>query len=399
MVRNFMEDGPEKQRCGRNWCNCASGDCTDDSSDDEFDACSCFGDLNLSSFGEACENVKSLVPCVSVLERNLLADTSRIVDQNKISKRKDDAFLKIVIDGLSALGYNASICNSHWGKSSSCPAGEYKYVDVVTEGERLIIDIDFRSEFEIARPTKKYRTILQTLPAIFVGKGDRLQKIISIVTEAAKQSLKKKGMPFPPWRKAEYVKSKWLSSYCRTTPTIKEAQELPNSINNTSGETKIELEDQFMISEKCSELKPQLTFGGKSSPILLYDKVKSDLEPQLTIGKKSAPMVFEDEGKGGLEHKLTFCEKSSPDGVNGGGSLTNKSSSSVFEDRVNGGCSLAKKSHPIVFGDKGEGGSLNNNFEKNEKTLVEAQIEQQKIKLKKSSGAKISGGLACIIED
>lgn len=101
-------------------------------------------------------------------------------------------------------------------------AGEHDYVDVIKEGERFIIDIDFRSEFEIARSTKTYNSVLQTLPCIFVGKADRLEKIIHVVSEAAKQSLKKKGMPFPPWRTAEYVKAKWLSPYTRSAspPTL-----------------------------------------------------------------------------------------------------------------------------------------------------------------------------------
>lgn len=93
--------------------------------------------------------------------------------------------------------------------------GEYEYVDVMIEGERLIVDIDFRSEFAIARPTKAYKLILQTLPNIFIGKSDRLERIIGIVADAAKQSLKKKGMPVPPWRKPGYVKSKWLSPSTR----------------------------------------------------------------------------------------------------------------------------------------------------------------------------------------
>lgn len=89
---------------------------------------------------------------------------------------------------------------------------------MIINGERLLIDIDFRSEFEIARPTKTYKTILQTLPYIFVGKPDRLQRIIAVVSEAVQQSLKKKGMHIPPWRKAEYVKAKWLSPHTRATP-------------------------------------------------------------------------------------------------------------------------------------------------------------------------------------
>lgn len=95
---------------------------------------------------------------------------------------------------------------------------------MVIQGERLVIDIEFRSEFEIARSTKTYKSVLQALPNIFVGKCDRLQKIISIVSEAAKQSLKKKGMPVPPWRQAEYVKAKWFSPYTRTDLTSSKAE-------------------------------------------------------------------------------------------------------------------------------------------------------------------------------
>ncbi|XWS36357.1 hypothetical protein CRYUN_Cryun20dG0078300 [Craigia yunnanensis] len=240
MVQNFIEENNEKQqsgavRCSRNRCNCFNRNCTD-SSEDEMDGFG-FGESNLTSFGEASEILKSLVSCASVSERNLLGDTERIVEKNKICKRKDDFCKKIVTDGLLALGYDASICKSRWEKSPSCPAGEYEYIDVIIDGERLLIDIDFRSEFEIARSTKTYKSMLQMLPFIFVGKADRLQKIIAIVSEAVKQSLEKKGMHIPPWRKAEYVKAKWLSPHNRAslspsssptptpTPTIRTLKE------------------------------------------------------------------------------------------------------------------------------------------------------------------------------
>lgn len=209
MVQNFMEESNDKQqqRCGRNKCICFNGNCTD-LSDDELDSYN-------SSSSHAYDTLKSLVPCVCVSERNLLADTAKIIERHKINKRKDGFCRKTVADGLTALGYDASICKSKWEKSSSFLAGEYEYVDVMIEGERLIIDIDFRSEFAIARPTKAYNSVLQTLPNIFIGKSDRLEKILGIVAEAAKQSLKKKGMPVPPWRKPDYIKSKWLSPFTR----------------------------------------------------------------------------------------------------------------------------------------------------------------------------------------
>lgn len=263
MVQNFIEESNEKQlppvRCGRNRCNCFNGNCTD-SSEDEFDFYgSGFGDSTLTSSGEACEILKSLVPCASIRERNLLADTAKIVEKNKICKRKDDFCRNLVTDGLLALGYDASVCKSRWEKSSSYPAGEYEYIDVIVEGERLLIDIDFRSEFEIARSTKSYKAILQTLPHIFVGKPDRLQKIISIVSEASRQSLKKKGMHFPPWRKAEYVKSKWLSPYTRTTPTS-----ILTPTNNSETHPKSD-KNQALIPTKSSSGELDIIFREDNS--------------------------------------------------------------------------------------------------------------------------------------
>ncbi|KAK2987113.1 hypothetical protein RJ640_019673, partial [Escallonia rubra] len=231
MVENFMEESNDKPsaigRCDRHRCNCFNGNCNE-SSDDEMDSFSCFGESNHSSSADTCDFLKSLVPCASVTERNLLADTAKLVEKNKISKRKDDFCRKTVADGLICLGYDASVCNSRWEKSASYPAGGHEYVDVIVEGERLIIDVEFRSEFEIARSTKAYKAVLQTLPLIFVGKADRLQRIVHVVSDAAKQSLKKKGMPVPPWRKADYVKAKWLSPHTRIKPSLTETDPKPD---------------------------------------------------------------------------------------------------------------------------------------------------------------------------
>ncbi|PKI78073.1 hypothetical protein CRG98_001523 [Punica granatum] len=71
-------------------------------------------------------------------------------------KRKDD-LRKIVTDSLSSLDYDSSICKSKWDKSSSFPAGKYEYIDVIVQGERLLIDVNFRSKFEIARSMGAYR--------------------------------------------------------------------------------------------------------------------------------------------------------------------------------------------------------------------------------------------------
>lgn len=173
--------------------------------------------------------------------------------------------------------------------------GEYEYIDVIIKGERLLIDIDFRSQFEIARPTKSYKAILQTLPCVFVGTPDRLRRIIGIASEAAKQSLKKKGMHIPPWRKPDYIKAKWLSPHIRATlskddppPKNTETRSLiksmefeqsrtvldkDKSVDSTELELELELEESvFELSEteegvvkewKPPEVKPKRSSGLK----------------------------------------------------------------------------------------------------------------------------------------
>ncbi|KAJ4957232.1 hypothetical protein NE237_014015 [Protea cynaroides] len=285
MVQNFIEESNEKQpasaaKCGRNRCNCFNGNCSD-SSDDELDLFNGFGEsVAAASSGDACEILKSLIPCASTTERNLLADTAKIVEKNKNCKLKDDC-RKIVTDGLISLGYDASICKSHWEKSISYPAGEYEYIDVIVQGDRLLIDIEFRSEFEIARSTKNYRAVLQTLPSIFVGKPDRLQQIVYIVSDAAKQSLKKKGMHFPPWRKAEYMRSKWLSPHTRTLSVSCKSTE---SENEMASEKKASL-----ITTKNFSGEFELNFGEKPLPSLSATDLDED--------SSSAKGIFEEKIK------------------------------------------------------------------------------------------------------
>lgn len=271
MVQSFIEESNEKQnpvsKLTRNRCNCFNGN-SNDSSDEELDF---FGEsIATGSFNDAGDALKSLIPCASVAERNLLADASKIVDKNsKVFKRKND-LRKIVAENLQSLGYDSSICKTKWHKTKSHPAGDYEYIDVFVEGERLIIDIDFRSEFEIARSTGTFKAILQFLPYIFVGKSDRLRQIVTVVSEAAKQSLKKKGMPVPPWRKSEYMLAKWLSTSCtRVNPSpspITAVTDSKEDLANVAAESDCG-EWELIFGEKISLQESEtVSGGGRSSP-------------------------------------------------------------------------------------------------------------------------------------
>ncbi|XP_059452890.1 uncharacterized protein LOC132183580 [Corylus avellana] len=139
---------------------------------------------------------------------------------------------KWLVRRLKMDGYEASLCKTSsvcaFGRSKGLQfSGDYEYIDVMVRDSnngddqkptRLIVDIDFRSHFELARPTATYKEITNTIPCVFVGTEEKLKNIISLLCSAAEQSLKDRGLHIPPWRKATYMQSKWLSQDCKKVP-------------------------------------------------------------------------------------------------------------------------------------------------------------------------------------
>ncbi|XP_059666253.1 uncharacterized protein LOC132312051 [Cornus florida] len=121
---------------------------------------------------------------------------------------------------LRLSGYDAAVCASRWQASGKVPGGDHEYIDVVNcndtgSSERLIIDIDFRSHFEIARAVESYDRILNSLPVVYVGSLTKLKQFLQVMAEAARSSLKQNSMPLPPWRSLAYLQAKWHSPYQR----------------------------------------------------------------------------------------------------------------------------------------------------------------------------------------
>lgn len=223
MVRSFMEDdvGSEKAAHGGRYCNCFHGG---DNSDDEED------DEAAAAASDVAETIKGLVHCATLRERNLLADVCAHLERHREAGARRRDLLRLVASSLRGAGHDASVCVSRWDKSPSHPVGEHAYIDVLLPAasdrgarERVLVDVDFRSAFEVARPTKAYRALLQRLPAVFVGKDDRLRLLVAAAADAARASLKKRGLHLPPWRKPEYMRAKWLSPYHREAPVAEEA--------------------------------------------------------------------------------------------------------------------------------------------------------------------------------
>ncbi|CAN6288204.1 unnamed protein product [Urochloa humidicola] len=228
LVRSFLEDGvgaggAEKPGHGGRYCNCFhGGDNSDDEEDEEAAAAAAASDV--------AETIKGLVHCATLRERNLLADVCGHLERHREAGARRRDLLRLVAASLRAAGRDAAVCVSRWDKSASHPAGEHAYIDVLLPAasdrgawERVLVDVDFRSAFEVARSTKAYRSLLQRLPAVFVGKDDRLRLLVAAAADAARASLRKRGLHLPPWRKPEYMRAKWLSPYEREAPPAEDA--------------------------------------------------------------------------------------------------------------------------------------------------------------------------------
>ncbi|KAI3680707.1 hypothetical protein L6452_35481 [Arctium lappa] len=127
---------------------------------------------------------------------------------------------------LQNSGYNSAICKSKWKSSLDIPSGSHTFVDVIDnsnikKGEvRVIIELEFRGQFEMKKGSEEYNGLVSKLPDVFVGKIERLQAVIKILSNAAKRCMKEKKMHLGPWRKQRYVEAKWLRVVERTTTTL-----------------------------------------------------------------------------------------------------------------------------------------------------------------------------------
>lgn len=106
--------------------------------------------------------------------------------------------------------------------------GEHNYIDVVIESKkstktaptRVVIEPNFRAEFEMARASAEYNGLVNSLTEIFVGNVERLRSVIKIMCTAAKKCMKDNKMHMAPWRKHKYMQSKWLGTCERAMPSL-----------------------------------------------------------------------------------------------------------------------------------------------------------------------------------
>ncbi|XP_031475463.1 uncharacterized protein LOC116247418 [Nymphaea colorata] len=175
------------------------------------------------------------------------------------------ALRRSVMVRLREAGLNAGICKVKWDKAGGLAAGSYEYVDVLVAGDgdheqqRYVVDVDFAGEFEIARPTRQYDMILAALPRVLVSRPEELRQIVRTVSQAAKKSMKAKGLHLPPWRKNRYMQAKWFGPYRRTTNPVSSAS--PDDVSSIAAKHRPVLGFDFGKCRPAMPFRPGLAAG------------------------------------------------------------------------------------------------------------------------------------------
>ncbi|CAK8577708.1 unnamed protein product [Lathyrus sativus] len=148
-----------------------------------------------------------------------------------------NCFMRQVSRCLQNAGFNSAICNTKWTSSHNLPSGEHTFLDVIhsTSNQksdvRVIIELNFRSQFEMGKASEDYNNLVRKLPEVYVGKVERLSNIIKIMCMAAKRCLKENKMHMGPWRKHKYMQAKWMGPCKRNTSTNSLSMEYSQTIS------------------------------------------------------------------------------------------------------------------------------------------------------------------------
>lgn len=151
----------------------------------------------------------------------LLANVNRAVVIFANFRKNKSIYNRNLMAYLREIGYNAGVCKTRWDSNGGLSGGSYEFIDVFRQDcsppARYLVDGDFAGEFEIARETVNYAKLRSSLPRVFVGKPEDMKKIVRVMCDEARRSMKINGLTLPPWRKNRYMQAKWLGPYRRST--------------------------------------------------------------------------------------------------------------------------------------------------------------------------------------
>ncbi|XP_004492292.1 uncharacterized protein [Cicer arietinum] len=173
--------------------------------------------------------------------RNMLLEHVTEASENFsfLKEQNVSIFRQSVAAFLREKGHDAAVCVTAWDISSvgGATASNHEFIDVVKIGSatwRYFVDLEFRAQFEIARPTPQFSEVLSSVPDVFVGGEKELKRTVLIVCDAAKKCFRSRALSIPPWRKNRFMQNKWFAPCRRTVYTVQGKPVRVTAVNGVS---------------------------------------------------------------------------------------------------------------------------------------------------------------------
>ncbi|WOH05642.1 hypothetical protein DCAR_0625062 [Daucus carota subsp. sativus] len=229
MIFGFLEEGLESSNSSyfSSGNSDSSGDyVAEEMDDDDDDVDSCSAEKNKVFWESQDQLLQATLRRSSSAESKIRKTTKETIRDIKLGGttcvcRKPladcrNCLQKEISLRLQTAKYNCAICKSKWMSTKEIPSGDHTYLEVVdnssiNKGEiRVVIELNFRAEFEIARAGEDYCQLTNRLPEVYVGKTERLRAVVKILCSASKKCMKERKMHIAPWRKQKYMQAKWV---------------------------------------------------------------------------------------------------------------------------------------------------------------------------------------------
>lgn len=115
---------------------------------------------------------------------------------------------------LGRLGYRVHIRTALGGGEGFDCLRNLRHVFLTVGGQgqspKFVVDLTFKEQFKIAKPTPRYAALLECLPDLYVAPEASVAPLVNFMCAEMACAFRAHGSVLPPWRHASSMLSKWL---------------------------------------------------------------------------------------------------------------------------------------------------------------------------------------------
>ena len=100
---------------------------------------------------------------------------------------------------------------------------------------QLVVDVEFKAQFEVAQKTPTYESLLDAMEAEFVGSEAKLHVIVQLLCKEMAAAFQELGQATPPWRRSKSMLSKWCPRKSEDQPPAENGSLLQDEIIDQLG--------------------------------------------------------------------------------------------------------------------------------------------------------------------